>query len=456
MIRSPAMGRSRAPVHQIVEVLGLALRGLGATPAPLALERWGFAIHGALSAPGREYHNHDHVLALADDGAGEPLDVLAALYHDAIYLQVDLGPPPSMRAELDRVLVRADAGWTVLPPPTAAAADVLAVFARAAGEVVTPVGGLNELASALVACLHLDGVLDRPALLALAMAIEQTIPFRDDPATALHARAAALGVDGEALAAMVRRAVRFGNRDVENFATPDPGRFLDSTWKLLPESNPSLQLPSVYTVRDYRIALQKMEAFLAGLPPDRVFHRWGGEPADDVLAGWVAATTRNLALAVRYLGIKLYSIAIVEALCEATGGDVPLDYFMGGLATPDDPDPRRVESFLPAVARAAELDPTLDALLTAGRASASSFDTGPSPLAAFLYATCPAAAIAAGLDGARALWAEAVTPLAFLRAQPAVAIGPIAAAAAEVAETRGPALRALAAELTAAAAARPA
>ena len=439
------MGRARAPVHQIIDVLGRALRGLGAEPAALDLERWGFAIHGALAAPGREFHNHDHVLELADGGDGEPLDVLAALYHDAIYIQVDHGPPASMAAELARVVERAGDAWRILPPPTPGAADVLAVFGHAAGDVVTPLTGLNELASALVAALHLGDLLDRWPRLGLAMSIEQTIPFRDDPAPAMHARAAALGAPADLLPALVRRAVRFGNRDVSSFATPDPGRFLDSTWKLLPESNPSLQLPSVYTVRDYRIALQRMEAFLAGLPAARVFHAWGDEPPAEVHAAWVAQAERNLALGVRYLQVKLYSIAVVEALCEATGGDVPLDYFMGGLPTPRDPTPRRLEAFLPSVV-AAGREPVLDALFTVGRASPSSFDTGPSPLAAFLYATCTDDAIARGLDGARALWAGKRSALELLRAQP-TAVADIAAAAAEVAETRAPALRGLAARL---------
>ena len=440
------MGRPSSPVHQLVDVLGRALIGLGAAPAPLDLERWAFAIHGALSAPGREYHNHAHVLELADDGAGEPLDVLAALYHDAVYLQIDQGPPTAMRGEILRGLERTDAGWRVLPPPGPAAADVLAVFGRAPGDLVTPITGVNELASALVAALHLEHTVERWPLVGLAMSIEQTIPFRDDPALALHARGAALGVPPALLDELVRRAVRFSNRDVGNFATPDPGRFLDSTWKLLPESNPTLQLPSVYTVRDYRVALEKMEGFLAALAPARVFHAWGGEPAPAAHDELVAAAGRNLALAGRYLRIKLYSIAIVEALCDATGGDVPLDYFMGGLPRPGAPPPDRVEDHLPVVARSPALDPVLDGLLTAGRASASSFDTGPSPLAAFLHASCSDDAIARGLAGARALWAGRRTAHDFLREQPP-AVAAIAAAAARVVDTRAAALHALAERL---------
>lgn len=449
MERDTLGAMDRAPVHQIVDALGLALRGLGARPDPLALERWGIAVHGALSAPGREFHNHEHVLALADGSDGEALDVLAALYHDAVYIQVDQGPPRTMRAELEQAFTRDDGSWRLREPASPAIADVLAVFGRAPGEVVTAMTGLNELASALVAAIHLEDTVDRWDRLTLAMCIEQTIPFRADPVPPLHARAAALGAPADRLDDMVRRAVRFGNFDVDNFASADPGRFLDNTWKLLPESNPSLQTPTVYTVRDYRMALEKMEGFLARLPAERVFHAWGGEPADEVHAARVAQAARNLELAVRYLRAKLYSIAVVEALCEATGGDVPLDYVMGGFASRGAPEPRRIEHFLPRLARANELEPLLHALLAVGRASESSFDTGPSPLAAFLHAAGGTEAVARGVEAARALWAGELAPLPFLRAQPVGPVAGIVRAAAAIMDTRRDRLRALAAELEA-------
>ena len=438
------MDRPRSPVHQIVNALGLALRELGATPAPEDLERWGFAVHAALSAPGREFHNHEHVLALADGSDGDPLDVIAALYHDVVYLQVDQGPPASLRDDFAKVCEKVDGGWRLLPAPAQAVADVYAVFGRAADDVVSPMTGANELASALIASLHLGDVLDRWSRLTVAMGIEQTIPFRADPVPALHARAQALGAPADRLDAMIRQAVRFGNHDVENFAYADPGRFLDNTWKLLPESNPSLFSPTVYTVRDYRIALMKMEGFLAGLAPERVFHAWGSEPGDAIHAARVTQTAINVALAVRYLRCKLYSIAIVEALCDATGGQVPLDYFMGGFPAPGAPEPSRVEHHLPRLERVGVVEPLLHALLAIGRASESSFDTGPSPLAAYLHLGCGEDGIATGLVAARAVWRGELTAEAFLAAQPPRATAGIARAAAEVADTRKARLRALA------------
>jgi hypothetical protein len=426
----------RSPVHEIVNALWRALRELGAEVETNEIEQWGFSIHAALSAPGREFHNHDHVIEIAREG--DALETLAALYHDAVYIQVDQGPPRSMRAEMDRALAPSDGGWRIL----AAAADdpvtgdVLAVFGRRVGDLIPTASGLNELASALVACIQLRDALDRKQRIAIAACIEQTVPFRTNPVTDLRDRLVALGVSGPELDTMLQRAVRVGNRDVENFAHNDPAQFLDNTWKLLPESNPALHYPMVYTVRDYRVALQKMEAFLAQLPAERVFHAWGDEPKPEVHARRVARTAGNLELAVRYLRAKLYSIALVEAIAELTGGDVPLDYFMGGGKNGVRTDAKKIETYLPYLGSAKDLDPPLQRLLAEGRASESSFDTKPSPVGAFLNATVGEAAVMKGVEMAKRWWAGAGDARSFIDAQPARPVAAIARAAANIIDTR--------------------
>jgi hypothetical protein len=455
----------RSPVHEIVNALWRALHALGSSAATPDIERWGFSIHAALSAAGREFHNHDHVVDLISEG--DALEVIAALYHDAVYIQVDQGPPRSMRAELDTVLapVAGVEGWRVLPQAAGpVTGDVLGVFDRRVGEIATPTTGLNEFASALVAAIQLADALTREQRIAVAACIEQTIPFRVDPVTPLHARLALLGLAGETLEEAVRRAVRVGNRDVENFADNDPARFLDNTWKLLPESNPALHSPLVYTVRDYRVALQKMERFLAWLPAERVFHTWGAEPRPELHARRVARTTGNLELAVRYLRAKLYSIGLVEAIAEVTGGDVPLDYFMGGLKALDWPRPGRtgpeepraedrarrnvrIEQFLPRLPHAADLDPSLHRLLAEGRASESSFDTRPSPLGAFLHAAVGDAGVMRGVETAKQWWAGGLDAPGFLASQPAGPVAAIARAGGHIIDTRRDRLFALAERL---------
>jgi hypothetical protein len=436
----------RSPVHDLVNTLWRALAKLGVDVNTADVERWGFAIHGAISAPGREYHNHDHVIEIAS--VDDPLEVVAALYHDAVYIQVDHGPPHTMRTEMNRVLVAESGGFRVLPAADddEATRDVLAVFGRKVGDVVTNMTALNELASALVASIHLAGVLDRQQRIDIAACIEQTIPFRVDPVTALRDRLFGLGITGERLEETLRRAVRVGNRDVENFADNDAARFLDSTWKLLPESNPALHAPLVYTVRDYRVALQKMEGFLAWLPADRIFQVWGDEPKPEIHARRVARATGNLELAVRYMRAKLYSIALVEALAEASGGDVPLDYFMGGLKVAG-PEGKRIEQFLPELASRADLDPPLHRLLSEGRASESSFDSKPSPIGAFLHGIVGEAAVMKGVEQAKRWWAGVNDHLAFLSTQPAKPVAAVARAAAQIVDTRRDRLLAIAERL---------
>ena len=442
------MSEQLSPVHEIVSALWKALHELGAPVETGDIERWGFSIHGALSAPGREYHNHDHVMWLAREG--DPLEVIAALYHDAVYIQVDQGPPQAMAAELATVL---DGDWCVLPAAAddEVTADVLAIFGRRVGDIVTPTTGLNELASALVASIQLADVLAREQRIAIAACIEQTIPFRVDPVSELRDRLETVGLGGKELDEVLERALRLGNRDVENFADNDAARFLDNTWKLLPESNPALHSPLVYTVRDYRIALQKMEHFLHWLPAERVFHAYGNEPRPELHARRVARTTGNLELAVRYLRAKLYSIALVEAIAEITGGDVPLDFFMGGMKAVARPDTthgaKRIDQFLPHLGSVEALDPPLHRLLSEGRASESSFDTRPSPVGAFLHSTVGEAAMMDGVEQAKRWWAGASDANQFLASQPHQPITALCRAAAHIMDTRRDRLFALAERL---------
>jgi hypothetical protein len=443
---------ARSPAHEIVQSLWQALRDLGASPAAADVERWGLAVHGALASTARQFHSHEHVMELADGVS--PLEVIAALYHDVVYVQVDGELPASMNALLGPLLERTDAGWTIRDAAlaTRATRDVLAVFGRKPGDVLGPMCGLNELASALVVALHLGVTLDADAVIAVASAIEATIPFRVDPGAVLAARLRALGIPEHRVADHVEMAIRVANGDVENFADDDGARFLSNTWKLLPETNPSLHVPARYTVGDYRVALMKMETFLERLPPERVFHAWGREPAAEEHARRTEAARRNIAVAVRYLRVKLYAIALVEALCLETGGDLPLQYVMGAMA--GGADKSRLEDFLPTPVAATPPDALLHRLLAGGRAGSSSFDIAPSPLATHLLVALGEQRIEAGVTDARSLWSGETSPRAFLARQDAGVVVSLARAASELAGTRREPLVALAASLAAAAAER--
>ena len=443
------MDAIRSPVHDIVNSLWHSLQALGATVKPRDAERWGFAIHAALSAAGREFHNHDHVIEILTDAG--PLESVAALYHDAVYIQVDQGPPKAMQQDLAGlfdVAVGTYGGWRVREDAQLSTPEVLQIFGRKVGDVLTPSTGLNELASAMVAWRHLHNVLTRRQIISIVAAIEQTIPFRQAPVEPLRARlqtVLAADVSPSELDEIVKCAVRVGNLDVANFSSASTAEFLENTWKLLPESNPSLHFPMVYSVVDYRVALHRMEEFLNQLDPARVFHSWLDEPAPATLAQLHERARKNLKISVEYLRAKLFAIAFIEAIAEATGGDVPLDYFMGGIKSLLRPQVRRIESFFPSHRTPATLSPVGE-LLIHGRAAESSFDIAPSPVAGFLYATVGEAEMQRGFLLAREMWANRLSASEFLRSF-ATAAAAIAQAASHLLDTRQVELQQLAREL---------
>ncbi len=441
-----ALGLS--PVHRIIDTYSRAVEALGLGVPPLFVERWAVAVHQALSSRAREFHTHQHVLELVRDA--DAIETLAALYHDIVYVQVDLDVPTHYAELLSPLVARdgvTETGWRLLPhcgvDPTAR--DVLALFGCNPGDVLTPFTGLNELASGLVAAKELEGVLAREQILAVVACIEASIPFRDGEAVQLRDRLTALGLTGEEIGVMVRRATRLSNNDVGNFADPDPARFLDNTWKLLPETNPSLHTPTTYSIRDYRVALMKMEGFLSKLPPERVFHTWGGEPSAEEHGRRIAAAARNIDLAVRYMRCKLYSSTLVEALAYESGGDAPLPYFIGGAPEFPGAPMKRLENFLPVPTPTREdlLDPVLRALLQGGRSTASSFDMAPSPVADFVYVLLGEARLMKGFAEAKSLWENKISPRVFLSLQPREPTLAIAEACCEMAPTRAGAMREL-------------
>lgn len=214
-----------------------------------------------------------------------------------------------------------------------------------------------------------------------------------DPCTQLFERlngvnaAFQLGWDEEKLHAVVRRAVRLANRDVENFAYESSAEFLDNTWNLMPETNHDLTSANAYTVTGYRVSLQKMEGFMNFLKPEVVFHRYQDEPDQQTYELLVSRTQKNLEVARLYLGTKLLSISLIEALSQRIGQDIPLATMMGelpgrGLSV------AQLENFLPAIANVVLPTTILEQevldLIEKGRTKSSTYDVKNSPVATFI------------------------------------------------------------------------
>jgi hypothetical protein len=242
----------------------------------------------------------------------------------------------------------------------------------------------------------------------------------------------------------VRWAVAFSNRDVDNFSERDTGSFLDNTWKLLPESNPSLRLRGIYTIGSYRRALQKMEAFLGQLDPETIFNQYRGEPPPGEYQRMVALAHRNVTTARKYLGIKLIAAAVLEALADITGGDAPVALFMGAIDRGE--NARRFEDYLPQIKTDTSVDElsTLFGLLAFGRASSSSFDLQNSPLALFIFKKLGWDRIQRLLERAKMMFRGELSAAEFLTELPPNMMIAITRACAAMASTRREALLAYA------------
>jgi hypothetical protein len=445
-------------IHRSIALLRSAFDELGVGVDLGEVERLAVMVNRAMTAEARSFHTPEHIFGLVDPG--NPHITLAALFHDIVYYNVDQGFIPEIRQTLDPCFQARD-GELWLRGPADGEDPALAlcrgVFGAAAGQKLSAAAGMNELLSALVMNRRLWGVVPAADLLVATGCIEATIPFRKPDASGrtpadlllerltLTARAMSLHLDVERLERAVGWAVTFANRDVSNFGEREVTRFLDNTWKLLPESNPSLRLQGVYSIASYRAALQKMEGFLRSLDPRMVFAQFRGVPGDAEYRELTERAGRNLAAARGYLGIKLLTAAILEALAELTGGDAPVSLFMGDLdaRTPGD----RLDDHLPPYAPPPGLavDPGLRDLLALGRASASRFDLQNSPLSLFIYLNLGAEETPRALDGARAMFGGATGPAAFLAGLPAAVVGAVARACARMAFTRAAELEAIAA-----------
>jgi hypothetical protein len=450
-------------IHKTIALFREALFGLGLNIPLIKLEALGIMVHEAMSVHARSFHTPQHIFSLSD--ASNPIQALAALFHDVVYFEIDQGFTPEIEQALKPYL-RHESGQLRLRPRewTNGTTDgndemfklTLEVFGFEPGQLLSPSQGQNEFLSALLMNEKLQYIVPARELIKITACIEATIPFRgrnergETPAEVLEQRLVAsnaarnLGLSQEEIETSIVWAVEFSNRDVDNFSEPSTGKFLDNTWKLLPESNPSLRLQGIYSIVSYRRALQKMEAFLNHLDPETIFNQYHDSPTQGDYERMHAMAYRNVQTARHYLQLKLLSAGIVEALAATTGGNAPIALFMGPL---DDAEGTgRLEDFLPDVSSIPSVDEssTLFGLLAFGRASSTSFDLQNSPIALFAFRLLGLERAHALLDEAKAMFNGGISPEEFLDRMPTELVVPIANACASMVITRRTALRAYA------------
>ncbi len=365
------------------------------------LEKIAELIIQTMTGPWRYFHTPEHIFEVG--GSEDAIEVLAALFHDVVYVQVDQSVNfnltyylvPFIRQVGERLLIRVP---TELPSDCTGEM-VLQVFNFSGGQTLSPLEGQNEFLSALVAAKVLEPFMPLELLLQIVACIEATIPFRTKHETGLsnseilYQRLQSITsvfnfkLTDEELFETVIRSIRLSNRDVGSFAHPNPAKFIDNTWNLLPETNHHLKYSGSYTINQYRTALQKMEGFLNFIKPEVIFHQFRGYPSDENYQSLVKKSITNIEVGLLYLGTKLFAIAVLEALSLRFGRVIPVSTLMGEMPSHNFIAASLVD-FIPAVDYPCqpknELEDQVLTLLEKGRTQNSSYDIKNSPLATYM------------------------------------------------------------------------
>jgi hypothetical protein len=380
--------------------LKLSIAALGGDSESPKLPGVAALIIQSMTGEWRSFHTPDHIFEVG--AGGSPTEVIAALFHDLVYVQVDSGInlnlarylTPFVLEDAGALRIQVDEG--VQDPDFEMC---LSLFGFSNGQTLSPFAGQNEFLSALVAVKALKGILSLAHLVKIAACIEATIPFRgpvapdktcsQQLAERLHAISAHHGLHFSTaeIDQVVMEAVSVANRDVGNFASEDPADFLSNTWNLIPETNHELAQVNVFTVQGYRNSLQKMEGFLSFLQPSSVFRQYLTEPQSDQFLQMQQNCQINLEVARLYLRAKLISIGILEALSARLGRSTPLSSLMGKLPHENDKS-MQLETHLPKVAQPYQAqtphETLVIGLLHKGRSAETHYDVKHSPVADYM------------------------------------------------------------------------
>lgn len=423
------------PLNRCLHELQQAVAALGGPADHPRLNDLAELIIESMTGPWRSFHTPDHIF---DVGAGgTPVEVIAALFHDLVYVQVDSGIHVNLARYLVPYIHETPKGLVIEladPQVDEPLQLCLSLFGFQVGQLMSPFAGQNEFLSALVAAKALQGVLPKPAMAQVVACIEATVPFRGNNPQGqtcsqvllerLLALAPSVGLDEATCMDTVRMAVRVANRDIGNFASEHPSDFLNNTWNLIPETNHDLVSTNTYTAEGYRISLQKMEGFLSFLQPGVVFRQFDAEPPDAVHQRRLTLTQRNLEVARLYLRSKLVSIALIEALSLRMGKGIALASMMGSAPSDGEDQGMRLELYLPPVSQPyqpanADEAVVMD-LLETGRSADSVHDVRHSPVASYAVKALGMPGMLSLLEQARAFFAGKLTPEAFLACTPEI------------------------------------
>jgi hypothetical protein len=404
----------------------LAFKGLSVHVPPAEVQAMAMLVHQCMAANTRTYHTGFHVLGLCE--GMQPIQVLAALFHDVVFYQADGGLPACVSALLKNV-TRPEAGfWRLLEiaPDDRVIALCVDIFGFHPGQHLSPRNGMNEFLSAVVAARLLHEHLSDPQLLAVVAGIELTIPFRAPDAKGntaaqrlaqrVQARctrlAPALFDRDQPGAAFVKStvtsAVDLANRDVTGFIEAAPEYCLINTMLLVEESMMPRAVAGERSLLAYRKALLATDLFLSQLNPAWIAQSFEDHPNAEAVIQMRMAARNNIAFVRDYLAAVLSAVAIIEALTRSTGTVWPVTLFLDSMRCPED-------DLFPAPLDDPILKADLRQLLKHGLAPEESPGLSALPLAARIYGFLGQAATQQVRQQAKQMFDRVLTPLAFLQ-----------------------------------------
>lgn len=442
-----------ATINRLIILFDEAFRALS-VPVPMPeVERLAILVQSAMSGKKRAFHTTKHVLHLSE--GMKPTQVLAALFHDVVYCQLDGGLSAQAAGLLEGV-TQSENGALLLreiKPGDKALALCVDMFGFSAGQILPPQRGMNEFLSAALATRVLQHHLSDGQLLAVVACIEMTIPFRapdEDGQTAAQAlaqriqahcgrRAAEPSFSEQQTASFVKAvvtdAVMFANRDLSGFTAANPGRCLSNTLLLVEESMSHFPALSFCSIQEYRGALMRMDTFLKNLNHAHVCQGFDAHPDTQTLQDMGAAVKRNIAFSREYLAALMTSMAIIEALALSTGTDCPIGIFLGDSAHLGG-EPDQIEDLLPPAPAGQPVNADLITVFENEHILESINDLTASPLTEFVYHSLGQHGTQQALAQAQLMFDGHLTPLAFLQTLDRDMVRAVIRACAEIAVSR--------------------
>jgi hypothetical protein len=352
------MQSTKQDFGRVHTVLTRACSELNLNFSPSELTSMARLIAGTMGGKARFFHNPDHVIHVGSHG--DAISVLAALFHDLVYLQIDEGMGGEVASLIARAVDDGPEGRRVkleLEPEARLACDLFDVDR---GAKISKMHGQNEFLSGLVAAYLLHRAAGPARVAEILCCIELTIPFRgrdklgNFPADLLLERlhrldaelSLNLGESGCRFA--IRRAVRLANQDVSSFGASQGADFLAHTWELVPETNPMLRAPKAASAQAFAQALLQMEGFFSNLAPKLVFQQFDGEPSNHDFDSMQRNAARNIEEGRYYFRLKIICLAVMEAMGETLGKNTGLPVLLGELSNLAVPR-HKVEKFIPRI-----------------------------------------------------------------------------------------------------------